>query len=239
MVKFVKNRLCLIFANAKFIFSAFIFLATIAAGFAGKTNAQTAPNVLITWKAFSYAPADFRGKIFPTTNSLIKASLEIINNGKVADLSGQKIYWYLNDEPIKIGRGLQSIEFNLNTDPSVNELSVQIPSYPSGFFLRAVNIPVVAPEAVIEAPYPDWQVRDTNIKVKGLPYFFNIADPLELSFLWNANGAQPQNQENPSDLTINFNPTDSSQNIDIGLTIQKGKDESNSAFQNATLTFVK
>src|SRR3989344_1231504 len=71
----------------------------------------TGPHLMITWRAESYVPSDFSGKILPTANSPIVAALELILNNKITDLSGQTIYWYANNEFMGGGAGTRSISF--------------------------------------------------------------------------------------------------------------------------------
>ncbi len=81
-----------------FLFGFFIFSAVLL--FSLKSaNAQTAssPQFLVTWKASnSYIPSFYQGKALPSLEIEITASLELISNGHVVDLSSQNIYWYLD-----------------------------------------------------------------------------------------------------------------------------------------------
>lgn len=172
-----------------------------------QVGAQIAgPQVFITWKAKSYAPADFAGKILPGSTSPILADVEIIDKGKPADLSKMTIYWYLGDQLINRGVGLQSVTFRAPQTSSAGLLSlrVQIPEYPGGV-VKSVNIPVVRPSVVLESLYPGDTFNSQSVRVSVLPFFFSVPDVSSLSFNWTVNGAPVQTAENPQDLQININ----------------------------------
>ena len=89
------------------IIFAVVFGGTIA-------HAQSAtPQMVVTWQAYgSYVPPAYGGKALPNQESRLTASLELLSNGKLVDLSGQTIYWYLDDTLIDSGVGHQYIVFS-------------------------------------------------------------------------------------------------------------------------------
>lgn len=201
----------------------------------------TEPQFLITWQAKSYAPPQYGGKVLPTAGSPIAASLEIVSRGKLVDLSEQTIYWYLNDNFLRGGRGVQTVDFNASGNaPDVLELRVQLPNYRGDLLIKSIEIPVAAPEVVIEAPYPEANFQNTPVRVRGVPYFFNVLTPLALNFGWSVNGETPPNSENPSNLTVNLNQgAPSGSNLNIGLTIQNPGNIFESASKNIDLVFTR
>src|SRR4051812_25715047 len=92
------------------LIAAFIFFFSVA----GQSNAQgQGPQFLLTWKALnSYVPASYNGKALPSHDSPVSVSLEIISGGKVANLKGVTINWYLDGGPLAGGVGLQHVVFN-------------------------------------------------------------------------------------------------------------------------------
>ena len=74
-------------------------------------SAQSRPDVVVTWNASSYAPGGYPGKILPSVGSTIRVSFEALSDGKFLNLSKQMIYWYLNDDLIASGEGVQDIVF--------------------------------------------------------------------------------------------------------------------------------
>lgn len=170
-------------------------------------GAQTAaPQAFITWKAKSYAPASFGGKILPGSTSPVLADVEVIDKGKPANLSQVTIYWYLGDNLINRGIGLQSVTFRAPQTLSAGSVSlrVRIPEYPGGI-VKSVNIPVVRPSVVLESLYPGGTFNSQSVQVRALPYFFTVPDISFLSFNWSVNGSAVQTAENPQNLRVNIN----------------------------------
>ncbi len=174
--------------------------------FAVSSKAQTSkPQFLITWKADSYAPADFQGKILPTAGSLITTSFELIDQGKPADLSQEMVYWYVNNDFLRGGNGLQSIRFQApQAAGGAIDLRVEIPNYKPGAQLKTIEIPVASPKAVIEVPFPNGEFSASQLELTGQAYFFNVRSLSRLNFSWNINGQTPTGAENPATLKVNI-----------------------------------
>lgn len=228
-------------STKKILILAALVLFFLTAGILRSTAQQTRPQFLITWRAESYAPPQFEGKILPTANSPITASFELFDGGGLVDLSKQTIHWYINNRLVGGGRGVQTIKFIAPSDaPDILGLRIQIPEFPGGFLLKVAQIPIVRPEAVIEAPYPDGQFSNVPLTVKGTPYFFNVKDPTFLSFVWSVNRETPQTSESPSELVVDLNPDAvSGSSLNIGLTIQNPANRLDSSSSNITLTLIK
>lgn len=207
------------------------------------THAQTnasSPWFLITWKTTgSYIPSFYQGKALPTYGANITASLELVSpQGKRLDLSQQTIYWYENDNLVGGGIGVQSVTFPpLGDAPNTINLRVTIPNYNGAYLVHAINIPMVLPEAVIYAPYPNGQSSQNSIGVTALPYFFNISSPSNLSYAWSVNGQNGANTENPEAAQITLpQGTPSGTGVDISLNIENPND-STIATASANLTY--
>ncbi|MBI2623300.1 MAG: hypothetical protein HYW65_01870 [Candidatus Liptonbacteria bacterium] len=163
--------------------------------------AQTEPQVIISWQAHTYTPPGYAGKALSTGGSKVSASLDVLHGGKLADLSGETFYWYLNNRLISRGRGLTSVSLRAPEELRGSfSLRVEALSYRGGALLRAVNIPIVRPEAVLAAPFPDAKVS-SPLSLRGIPFFFNVTDPLELVTRWTVNGAPASQTGNPTELT--------------------------------------
>lgn len=184
-------------------------------------EAQARPQVFVSWRAESYAPPAYGGKILPTAGSLITISFEVVDDGKLANLSKQTIYWYLNNDLIENRDGVQSVAFNAPARaPSILELRIELPAYPSGLLLKTINIPVVRPEAAIEAPYPDGQFSETRVQMAGSPYFFNANKINDFRFSWTINGEAAEGEESSREFIVNLNPdAPPGSTLNIGLTI--------------------
>lgn len=219
-------------------FFALLFVVTFSPSI---TKAQTAssPQFLITWKTTgSYIPSFYQGKALPTYGSQITASLEIISQGKIVNLSNQTIYWYLQDTLIGGGVGVQTLTFPpLGEPPSSLQLKVELPYYASGYLIHTIDIPMVKPEAVIDAPYPSGQFSQNPVTLTALPYFFNTSAPSNLSYVWSVNNQQGSNTENPETAQITLpQGTASGATLAVSLSITNSND-STAATANQNLTY--
>lgn len=161
------------------------------------------PRIVITWSAESYTPDAYRGRILPTATSRITASFMLVDKGNIIDVAGRTVYWYLNSSLISTQRGAQTVTFSA---PEVVRdtmiLRVEVPDYLGQFVVKTIEIPVVKPEIVIEAPYAGGAISSSEVTVRAQAYFFNIASVLPLVFSWRINGNPPDVQENPETLTV-------------------------------------
>lgn len=205
-------------------------------------NAQTSqPQFLMTWQALnSYAPANYAGKTLPNQESQIAASIEVIANGKSVNLSGQTIYWYQNDNLLGGGIGDQHFTFRpYGQAPNTVTLKVELPDYPGGLLIHEINIPVVQPQAVISASYPQGVFPGSPAAVQALPYFFATSSTAPLSFAWSVNGQTVTSAENPQSLQISLpQSTPAGFAVGVTLTVQNSID-SMSATGNANLIYQK
>lgn len=159
-----------------------------------ETQAQTAPQILATWQANSYAPAGYQGKILPTRGSKVDLAVSLIDKGKVADLARREIRWFFNNDLIAGGLGLAKTDFTVPfLTPAGNQiLKVQIINYLGNNLEKTFSFPVTDPEIVIDAPYADNKISLGSNLFTGLPYFFNITDISQLEWSWSANGLSAQ-----------------------------------------------
>ena len=195
----------------------------------------------MTWRALnSYAPAGYAGKVLPNQESQIMASLEVIANGKPVNLSGQTIYWYQDDNLLGGGIGVQRFAFRpYGEAPNTITLKVELPDYPGGILIHEINIPIVQPQAVIDAPYPQGIFAASPATVQAIPYFFAASSTSPLSFAWSVNGQTVTSAENPQTLQISLpQSTPAGFAVGIALTIQNANDSA-AATGNANLTYQK
>ena len=117
------------------------------------TPAQAAPQFLASWKADSYVPSWYQGKILPSRGTPVTVSFEVINSGQKADLSGTAVRWYINNKLVKNetnGFGIQSISFNIpDYGGQETEVRIAIPNYRGSELNHILRIPVKNPEAVL------------------------------------------------------------------------------------------
>lgn len=223
---------------------ALTIIAFFAVGSAYKNpaRAQTAGlQFLTTWQAKSYVPPQYHGKTMPTGGSQITVAVELINRGKIVDLSNQTVTWYQNGNILGSGKGMQTLTFLAPSDgSSAVSLTIELPDYGSQLLVAAVNIPIVRPEAVIESPYLNGVFVGNSLQVKGVPYFFNVSSPSALNFAWSVNSETPSSAEDPSNLITSINsdaPPGST--IDISLTISNPGETLAAAQAETTLTLGK
>lgn len=183
------------------------------------SEAQTAPEIWVTWRASSYVPPDFSGKAMPSEGTLVTASFEVIDGGKFVNLAGYEIYWYLNDDLIQTGMGGQQVSFRVPSRGN-HKLRVKVNDYKNEALVKTIEIPAVRPEAVIVTPYPGDIFSSSRVQAKAIPYFFNTSNPQKLSFSWRVNGREPSSKENISFLDINLGGTTAEgYRLDINLSI--------------------
>ncbi|MBI5079201.1 hypothetical protein HZB06_00795 [Candidatus Wolfebacteria bacterium] len=197
-------------------------------------NAQTAPQFFVSWQADSYSPSWYQGKIFPTQGNRIKAGFELTENGKIIDLSKNRVRWYVNDELVKNednGLGIKSFSFVVS-DYAGEDIEVKIAVLPcdracAGYnkgeiLYKIIKIPVVSPEAVMDAPYKERQISTGENKFFAYPFFFSVKNLDKLSFSWLINGQEAKGGDKESDiLNLNINPAViSGDAVNLRLTIK-------------------
>jgi len=190
-------------------------------------SAQTAPQFLITWKTTgSYTPSFYQGKALPTYGSNITASLELVSQGKLIDLSQQNIYWYTNDVLVGGGTGTQQVTFPpLGEAPNSMTLRVTLPNYSSGYLIHEVQIPMVEPVAVLYAPYPNGQFSGNPLTIEAIPYFFNVPSASNLTYSWSVNDQSGPSAENPESAVITLpQGAQSGTALDVSLSITNPND---------------
>lgn len=224
----------------KILASAILLAGFFGAGIAASLAQTNIPQIWLTWAASSYAPPGYAGKILPAAGSVVSASIQLIYNGKTADLSKQTAYWYGNDVLLQGGLGLTQITLRApQTAGSVFNLRVKILGTGAAL-AKNVQIPVMGQVAVIEAPFPKSRVSGQTISLKGIPYFFNVADPKSLNFAWSVNGQTPANLENPDELTVNLGSNvQNGSTLNIGLSIQNSGNPSEAGSKNLKLTYLR
>lgn len=159
-------------------------------GFIGQIGyAQTAPQFLVSWQANSYVPSWYAGKIFPTKDTAVEISFELLDDGKPANLSKIAIRWYINDKLVKNesdGLGIKYLKFIANDYPGQDtEIRISIPSYKNfGPLDEIITIPIVKPQAVIVASYPNKEIIAGKSVFEAIPFFFSVKDSKKIFYRW-------------------------------------------------------
>lgn len=151
----------------------------------GQTNAQTAPEFIVSWKAGSFAPSDYLGKIFPTQNTPLEIGFDLVDENKFVNLANHTIYWFLDGKLIKKGKGLKGINFKTTQLNNDQALRITVVNYKGNDLDKTVFIPVVSPEVVINLPYPNNEaIKAGQTIFQAFAYFFNVSKLADLSFDW-------------------------------------------------------
>ncbi len=175
-----------------------------------------------TWHADTYTPPSFLGKALPTSKSRIRISFDLIDQGKIVDLSRHSVRWYYKNNLIEDAAGMHTLSLVLPEFVSGNQnFRIEIPEYKGTRLAHSLNIPLVDPKIVIEPPAASQEVRAPQFKVRAHPYFFNVTDIGALNFAWKINGRVPDGNQSPEVLDININPgAPSGTEINLDLTVK-------------------
>lgn len=189
-------------------------------GFIGLINsvqAQTAPQFMVSWRADSTAPSWYSGKIFPTKDTAVEIGFELVDGStslttgsKPANLSKTVIRWYINDKLIRNesdGLGIKYLKFIANDYPGQDtEIRISIPSYKNfGPLDKIIAIPIVKPQAVIVASYPNREIISGKSVFEAIPFFFSAKDLSKIVYKWFVdNRAVSDSGDNPRILDLNI-----------------------------------
>ena len=184
-------------------------LIMVASGYALVAGAQQAPEFMVTWKSGNYAPADYQGKIFPINSSTLEVAMELIDNGRLADLSANTIRWNVNGEFYKSGQGLKVISFTADGAKGDQTADISL-TYRGKSLDKRVIIQLARPEVVITGGPDIFQA---------LLYFFNLSSPAQAKFTWTVNNASVEaSGQNPDVLALSGSvPSGSDLNIRVDI----------------------
>ena len=168
-------------------------LTISAIGYAVLASGQTTPEFMLTWKAANYAPPEYQGRGFPASDTRVDVALELIDSGRLADLSGVNVRWYANNSLQKSGAGLKNFTFNADGVRGDQAIRVVINGYRGLALEKTVTIALASPEVVIDGGPNTF---------RALPYFFNFGDVRKADFTWSANGAEVAGDPNSPDVLL-------------------------------------
>ncbi len=170
--------------------------------FTNVSFSQSNTQVIITWRANNFYPANFSGKPLPTPGTPVILDAEILNAGKLMDLSQANFTWYVDEKIISSGQGLKETVFN-GQKTEGDDYFVRVAIELNGNkFENSTRVPAASPFIVIENPNADKNISPkSQASMEIIPYFFNVSSLDDLIFSWNING-NPVNSNN-NQLTIN------------------------------------
>ena len=193
--------------NTFHIFFAILVLATCYLLLA--TPALAAPQFLVSWRANSYVPSWYEGKVLPSRGTPITISFEIVDGGRIANLGGTAVRWYINDKLVRnetSGLGIQSISFAIpDYGGQETEVRIAIPNYRGSELNQIVRIPVKNPEVVINGKFMKVPITTGDNAFQAIPFFFNVKALVDLGFDWTANGQDAKvDTATPWNLNLNI-----------------------------------
>lgn len=173
----------------------FIGIAMLCFGF-GFLHTNAATEFMTNWEAKTYTPEWYTGKAFPTFQSFITVGFELIENGKIADLSKTGVRWYVDDVLYKNeinGLGIKNFTiYNQKYGGDTTSIKIVIPSYKGAVLEKTIAIPVKNPEVVIDAPFFEKRATRQAHDLFAWPFYFNAASKDLLNIEWRAEGGAAQ-----------------------------------------------
>ncbi len=165
-----------------------------------RSSAQTASpvapavntQVIITWQADNYFPADFEGRSLPAPYTPVVASVELLQNATLTDLSQATISWYVDDKFQNSGVGLKTFSFYAQQeDFGYASLRVRVQTQDGASFQNSIQIPVTHPQLILQYPSPLNTVpANSNAIITAVPFSFNISSLSDLTYYWTVNGVR-------------------------------------------------
>jgi len=204
-------------------------------------NALPAANLILSWEANNYFPANYPLKALATPTTPILVAAELIQDGKIIDTSKAEFRWYVNGELFSRGNGLKEILIQPSMPPiQISSYSIRTEVYlEKNQYENNLNINLFKPVVVIDYPSMIKTFKDKDkIALQIVPYFFDVNNFSDFDFFWKINfELQKQfNGKNAILLTVdkNWANTDNSFRLTAGV-----KDKKNfwSLPQETNLTF--
>lgn len=195
-----------------FLFGA-LFISTI-----NPVSAQTADQLIITWRAENLYPADFMGKAMPTSGSPVQLSVEAIIAGKITNLATADISWFLDETLLERGVGIKTTRFTARSSATNNNFIRAQVRLGAKNLEGTVRIPVKQVKVVMEIPTLNKTLpADSEIQISAVPYFFNAESIQNLIFNWIINNNR-QKQIGNGELTLKIGKPQSGEQQKMTIT---------------------
>ncbi|PIR06221.1 hypothetical protein COY65_02230 [Candidatus Jorgensenbacteria bacterium CG_4_10_14_0_8_um_filter_39_13] len=197
----------------------------ISLGLLVQAKAQTSEpstQVILTWQANNYFPADYPLKALATPMTPILVSAELIKDNKIIDISKADFLWYVNNKYFNRGIGLKEILINVPVNwlgPYLVRTEIQLEQNNYG---NSVSVNIAEPQVIIDYPSPIKTFKEgEQIVLRSVPYFFNANNFQDFNFFWkiNLHFQKELNNQNPVILTVSkdWANTDNSFRIGAGV----------------------
>jgi len=195
----------------------------------------------LTWQTNTYAPPGYLGKSLPTKGSTL--SLNLMSSNPSESFSNTFFVWYLDDTKLFEGTNKPDIKTTITQKPGIYTVKVFL-RHPNGT-PETITAPVkvAAPEALFVENTSvlrggEIKTYPKTLRIRVLPFFFNVTSPLELGFAWKINDTISDSQpEKPDSATITI-PEDApaySQNTLTAL-VQNLRNTREQALQSLIIT---
>ncbi len=197
---------------------------------------------LIDWKADSVIPKSYQGKALPGPSTKVTISFNILEKGKLVDVSNQKIFWYLDDNLVKNGIGAQSFSFyTFIRGGTFHKVRIMIDNYNNRneIAIQTVRIPVVFPKVVLEAPFPNHVFSTQKIRIPAKLFYFNKGDVPLIRLSWEVNQNQTSAPELKDQLFLDLNLEGArrTQEFNIAVEARNLSDVIQTAISQTSLTY--
>ncbi|HXF44231.1 MAG TPA: hypothetical protein VNK70_02080 [Candidatus Paceibacterota bacterium] len=166
-----------------------IIVTVLAVGYWLSTaRAQSPTQVIITWQAINFYPADYKGKAAVTPRTPVAVAAEVLKNGKLLDLKKSNFTWLLDEKLLGRGEGLKETSFTAKKPAGDSHLLRLTVKFENESFEKAVRIPVERPRVVVKTGLAKNTVEPGGkINLVAIPYFFNVSSLDGLNFSWEIN----------------------------------------------------
>lgn len=197
-------------------------------------NPKPGAEIILTWKAGNYTPPTYKGKAIPSGRTGIIASMQLVDNGEIMDISDRNIIWYVNNDFYTSGMGLQTIQTGTPKFPGeIMFIRAEIQNYRNQNLLKTAEIKTIRPEVVIEAAYPNNTSFERILTAYANPYFFNIKKATDLVYKWTVNEQEAQSTENPQVLTIGLSE-EAKNNLTLDIALSAANPADKTVFSKIT-----
>lgn len=187
--------------------------------------AAETPNtqVILTWHANNFYPADYTGKAHATPNTPITISAEALVNNKFVDTASGAFTWYVNDK-IKQKNiiGLKEFTFTANGQTG-DDIFVRVTiMLNKTTYIGSLRIPLQPFRVVLDAPFLNTILqKESTVTLRAIPYFFNISSLADLIFKWKINdGAREETKEPALTLKIGTPQTNAQKTLTANIFVQ-------------------
>lgn len=190
------------------------------------------PQFLVSWKPIVSAPNWYEGKLLPVKDSKVQISFELFdqdgsNKGRMINVAGSEVRWYVGTTLIQKGNGLQTIVVQnnffsgstINIKIAVDFLNAQ--TQERYFVEKYIQIPVVDRKLLLVRRWMDATLAPhAQATWYAVPLFFS-SDPKSATLTWTVNEQEVKPVSgNPFALTIQSG--EAGQTADIQASLESG-----------------